>query len=222
MLNQAEAHLSALIESSEDLVWAVDLDYRLTAFNSALRKHIESNFGVRVAVGMCFHCQHSSERDVLWTPFYERALSEGTFRTEYSLIFSCTLELAFNPIVIEGKPTGVSVFGRNVTQRKAAEELGRLATGIVESSDDAIHAANLDGTVVGWNHGAEMLFGYKSEQILGKCFSILAPPGRSGEIPQLLDLIEKGGVVSPFDTVLRRKDGCDIDVSLSLSPIRNT
>jgi PAS domain S-box-containing protein len=222
MLNQAETHLAALIESSEDLIWAVDLNYRLTTFNSALSKHVESNFGVQVEVGMDFLHLHSSEKVVLWTPFYERALSEGTFRTEYSLLFRSTLELTFNPIVIEGKPTGVSVFGRDVTQRKVTEESGRLTAGIVESSDDAIHAANLDGIVVGWNHGAEVLLDYKKEEILGKCISILAPPGRGGEVPQLLDLIEKGGAISPFDTVLRRKDGCDIDVSLSLSPIRDS
>jgi diguanylate cyclase (GGDEF)-like protein/PAS domain S-box-containing protein len=121
-LRTAEADLSALIESTRDLVWSVDLDYRLTTFNGALRQNIEETFGVRLEIGMRHYELLPPERAALWPPFYARAISEGPFRVEYTLILPRILELAFNPIVVDGKITGVSVFGKDITERKRAEE----------------------------------------------------------------------------------------------------
>ena len=119
---QAEANLAALIESTEDLIWSVDLDYRLTTFNGALRQNIEETFGVRLEMGMRHYELLPPERAALWPPFYARAISEGPFRMEYSLIQPRILELAFNPIVVDGKIVGVSVFGKEITERKLAEQ----------------------------------------------------------------------------------------------------
>jgi diguanylate cyclase (GGDEF)-like protein/PAS domain S-box-containing protein len=121
-LRKAEADLTALIESTRDLVWSVDLDDRLTAFNSALREHIEETFGARLELGMRHYEVLPPERAALWQQFYARAISEGPFRIEYSLISSRILELAFNPIVVNGTITGVSVFGKDITERKRAEQ----------------------------------------------------------------------------------------------------
>src|ERR1035441_8291738 len=121
-LRTAEADLSALIESTRDLVWSVDLDYRLTTFNGALRQNIEETFGVRLEIGMRHYELLPPERAALWPPFYARAISEGPFRVEYTLILPRILELAFNPIGVVGKITGVSVFGKDITERKRAEE----------------------------------------------------------------------------------------------------
>jgi diguanylate cyclase (GGDEF)-like protein/PAS domain S-box-containing protein len=92
----------------------------------------------------------------------------------------------------------------------------------VESSADAIHAVDLDGTVTSWNRGAELLFGYNRKEIIGKNIAILAPSGRAEEASQFLEVIAQGNSISPFDTILRRKDGSDIDIALSISPIRNS
>ena len=122
MRNLAEANLSALIESTEDLIWSVDLEYRLIEFNSALRQSMEATFGVQLVVGMPLESSLPPERAALWPPLYERVRTEGPFRVEYSLVNGCILDLSFNPIVVDGETTGVSVFGKDITERKRTEE----------------------------------------------------------------------------------------------------
>jgi diguanylate cyclase (GGDEF)-like protein/PAS domain S-box-containing protein len=342
-IKKAEANLTALIESTGDLIWSVDLDYRLTTFNKALQQNIQNNYGARIAAGMCFHEYLPPERAALWPPFYARVLAEGPFRVEYSRIDGGLMELAFNPIVVEGITTGISVFGKEITERKAAEEscsflaevvdsceeaiitnapsgeiltwnhgaeiiygyaaseaIGKpfsmiiapelrtpagikikklmegaplledegvalrkdgsrihvsvttwpirsstgevtaictivrdvsvrhevekakaLLVSVVESSSDAVHAVNLDGTVASWNRGAEALFGYTNEEMMGRSIAILAPPGRGQEVSSFMRIVAQGEHVAPFDTFLCNKNGRNIDVALSISPIRN-
>jgi PAS domain S-box-containing protein len=112
-----------LIESTEDLIWSVDLNYGLLTFNRAFHDNIQRNFGIRSGVGMRLEDLLPPARAALWTPLYERALSEGAFRVEYSLADGRTLELAFNRIVQDGETTGISVFGKDITERKTAEKI---------------------------------------------------------------------------------------------------
>ena len=127
MSNQAEANLLALIESTNDLIWAVDLDYRLIAFNTALRRHMEDAFGVKPALGMRPKELVPAERMGLLPPLYGRALAEGSFQTEFLLADGHILEMTFNPILVGGNTTGVSVFGKDITERNAAEKALREA-----------------------------------------------------------------------------------------------
>jgi two-component system, sensor histidine kinase and response regulator len=109
----------------------------------------------------------------------------------------------------------------DVTERKtAAEEVAKLAA-IVESSDDAIMAASLDGVITSWNSGAEQVFGYSAAEILGKPITILAPADHAEEPTQLLSKAADGQGVVHHETVRKRKDGKLIDVSLTISPLRD-
>jgi diguanylate cyclase (GGDEF)-like protein/PAS domain S-box-containing protein len=221
MAKEAEANLAAIIESTEDYIWSVDLDYRLITFNQAAKRRLETNLGASLAIGM--HPDEFLPPSIAadWPPLYERALKNGPFRIDYQFANGRFVELSLNPIVADGKATGVSVFVKDVTERRIAEESRSLLASIVESSEDAIHSVNLDGIVISWNRGAEALFGYTREEIVGKSIATLAPPGRCEEVAQLLVSIANGGNISPFNTVLRNKDGRDVDISLSISPIRN-
>jgi len=96
----------------------------------------------------------------------------------------------------------------------------RLAA-IVESSDDAILSKDLNGIILSWNSGAERLFGYKAEEILGKCVTTLIPADRLDEEPRILERIRRGERVEPYETVRQRKDGSLVDISLTVSPIRD-
>jgi len=120
-----------------------------------------------------------------------------------------------------GRVAAVSAIFRDITERREAERDRALLASIVECSDDAICATALDGTIVSWNRGAEALFGYASQEAIGQNVAILAPPGRGDEVRQSLATIREGRALSAFDTVLQRKDGCGVDVLLSISPIRN-
>jgi len=107
----------------------------------------------------------------------------------------------------------------DVTERKRAEvALLRLAA-IVESSDDAIIGTDLGGTVTDWNKGAERLLGYSASEAIGKSISFLRAPDRSEEGQANLKKVMNGDVVKPYETVLQRKDGTLVDVSLRISPI---
>jgi two-component system, chemotaxis family, CheB/CheR fusion protein len=92
---------------------------------------------------------------------------------------------------------------------------------IVESSDDAIVSKTLDGTITSWNPAAEKLFGYTSEEAIGRPIAILAPPDRASEMPEILERIRRGEKVDHYETRRRRKDGSLIDISLTVSPIRD-
>lgn len=91
---------------------------------------------------------------------------------------------------------------------------------IVESSDDAIISKDLNGIILSWNAGAERLFGYTADEVIGKSVTILMPPDRTDEEPGILERIRRGDRIEHYETVRRRKDGTLLDISLSISPIR--
>jgi PAS domain S-box-containing protein len=105
--------------------------------------------------------------------------------------------------------------------RKAAERDGRQLAAIVESSDDAIVSKNLDGVIQTWNAGAERLFGYRQDEAIGRPITMLIPEDRQDEEPGILARIRRGERIQHFETVRRRKDGSLIDISLTVSPIRD-
>jgi PAS domain S-box-containing protein len=96
-----------------------------------------------------------------------------------------------------------------------------LYEAIVQSAADAIFTKSLDGTIASWNAGAERLYGYKSAEIVGRSVGVLAPPEQVDEIPALLVRIAAGERIEHFETVRARRDGSLVDVSLTISPIRD-
>ena len=99
------------------------------------------------------------------------------------------------------------------------EEKIQLLANLVESSDDAIITKSLDGFITTWNKGAEIIYGYSAEEVIGKNISILAPVQLKDEIEQLIEKIKNGEKVDHYETVRIRKDGEQVDVSITLSPI---
>ncbi|MDQ2711674.1 MAG: PAS domain S-box protein [Acidobacteriota bacterium] len=104
---------------------------------------------------------------------------------------------------------------------ETAYEIASRLSAIVESSNDAIIGESLDGLITSWNGGAEKIFGYKADEIIGKPVSVLAASDRSNEMPSTLTRIRRGETVKTYETVRRRKDGRLIDISLTVSPIYN-
>jgi two-component system, sensor histidine kinase and response regulator len=92
---------------------------------------------------------------------------------------------------------------------------------IVDSSDDAILSKDLDGTILSWNRGAERLYGYRAEEVVGRSIAVLIPDDRPGEVGAILQRIRRGEVVDHFETVRVRADGVRFPVSLTVSPVRD-
>jgi PAS domain S-box-containing protein len=109
---------------------------------------------------------------------------------------------------------------RDITERKKAELQRASLAAIVDSSDDAIIGKTLAGVITSWNRGAHRIFGYAAEEIVGKSISLLIPPGREGEEASILEAVARGEVMR-FDAIRRRKDGRDIDVAVTSSPVRD-
>jgi two-component system, chemotaxis family, CheB/CheR fusion protein len=121
----------------------------------------------------------------------------------------------------KGQVTGALNCFYDVTERKLAEHATARLAAIVECSDDAIIAKDLDGVIKSWNLGAERLFGYTAEQAIGKPSTMLLPPDRADDEALILESIRRGQHVNPFEAVRRHKDGRLLDVSLTISPIIN-
>jgi PAS domain S-box-containing protein len=92
---------------------------------------------------------------------------------------------------------------------------------IVEASDDAIIGKTLDGTIVSWNKGAEKMYGYKAEEVLGHSIAILLPPGKPDELPGIMKRLRGGQRIENYETTRVHKDGHIIDVSVTISPVRD-
>ena len=104
-------------------------------------------------------------------------------------------------------------------QRKQAEAATKRLAAIVESSDDAIVAKTLDGTILSWNAGAEGIYGYSAAEVVGRPISVLVPPDRSDELPQILAKLARGERIAHYHTERVRKDGRRIQISLTISPL---
>ena len=105
--------------------------------------------------------------------------------------------------------------------KRQTESATAYLASLVESSDDAIIGQTLDGTIVSWNTGAERLYQYHIDEVLGRSISLLTPENRPQELPELMERIGKGEHVEGFETLRLRKDGTPVEVWLTLSPIKD-
>jgi diguanylate cyclase (GGDEF)-like protein/PAS domain S-box-containing protein len=218
---QAEANLSALIESTDDLIWSVDLEGRLIAYNQALRQNIRDNFGHEIKAGMEPADFLPPERAALWPPLYRRVLAEGSYRVEYPLADGRTLEMAFNPIMVEGNTTGISVFGKDITERKAAEsalrEADRKYRDIFDAALEGMFQTAPKGEPLTVNPALAKMLGYESPAeylslVRNVAHDVWANPN---ERALYLRQVKEQGTVLGFECQLKRKDGTTIWASLN-------
>ncbi|HEV2855287.1 MAG TPA: PAS domain S-box protein [Thermoanaerobaculia bacterium] len=120
-----------------------------------------------------------------------------------------------------GTPVGVVLVFRDVTERRRAEEVQARLAAIVESSQDAIVSKTLDSIIRTWNAGAERLFGYRAEEAVGRSITLIIPPERLGEEQEILARLARGERIEHYETVRMAKDGRRLDISLTISPIRD-
>ena len=132
------------------------------------------------------------------------------------------ISLSISPILDrKGLVIGASKIARNIRERQIANEKNSILAAIVASSDDAIIGKTLEGIINSWNPAAERMFGYCEKDILGKNISLIIPPERFQEEAYIIGEVSKGNKVDHFQTVRIAKDGRQVHISLSVSPIVN-
>ncbi|CAN5764655.1 hypothetical protein BH09PSE5_BH09PSE5_35990 [soil metagenome] len=122
----------------------------------------------------------------------------------------------------DGTPNGLALVFRDLTRLAQAEDEANRLAAIVQSSNDAIIGKTLDGTITSWNRAAEAILGYTAAEAVGQPISILIPPEREHEEQRILLDVTRGVAVPAFDTVRRARDGSLVELSVSVSPVRNS
>ncbi|HSD45236.1 MAG TPA: PAS domain S-box protein, partial [Pyrinomonadaceae bacterium] len=118
-----------------------------------------------------------------------------------------------------GRPSADGSAVDQINQLPSPELAPYWLSALIESADDAIISKTLEGIITSWNKGAERIFGYKAEEVIGKPITIIIPPDHLDEEPQILARLRAGIRVEHFETVRMRKDGGLVDISLTVSPI---
>jgi PAS domain S-box-containing protein len=114
-------------------------------------------------------------------------------------------------------PGSGAEYGKHLTEARAA----RHYAAIVESSDDAIISKDLEGVITSWNRAAQRLFGYTAEEAVGRSVTMIIPTDRLDEEPVILQRVRRGERIDHYETIRQRKDGTLVDISLTVSPIKN-
>lgn len=232
-LQASEAFLNSVIDQSPYPMWISDHQGTLERANKALCDLLHITNEEVVGKYNILRDNIVEEQGVL--PLVKSVFEQGAtarFEIKYDTPQLKHLQLSRQAFVVldvtifpiknsRGEVTNAVIQHMDITERKRAEEAHLLLAAIVECSDDGIIGATLDGIITSWNKGAANIYGYKDTEVVGKPTSILAPPERRDEVRELLDRIERGKHVERYETVRRRKDGREIDVSLTISPIRN-
>jgi len=120
-----------------------------------------------------------------------------------------------------GNITSILESNRDISESKRAQEVQARLAAIIESSEDAIVAKNLDGIIINWNEAAERIFGYTSKEAIGQHITLIVPPDRLDEEADILASLRRGERIDHFETVRKRKDGTLLDVSVTISPVKD-
>ena len=212
----------ALIESSDELIWSVDLNHRLRAFNSTFLRHAHAIYGVHTGVDPCAEELAPTEMVSAFSSFYTRAMADGAFRLEHSLLDGQILEMAFSPTLSEDNITGVSVFARDITERRAAENAFRQAEkkyrDIFEGAIEGIFQSSPNGEVWSLNVAMARMLGYKSPREFKAKVRTLAQDvwADPEERAKYLHLLEENGELNGYECQCKCKDGKLIWVSLKV------
>lgn len=221
---EAQRFLAAIVESSEDAIIGQDLEGNILTWNPAAERLF--GYPAREAMGKHVWMLVAAERREEVTQVREQVLEGGSV-SQYRCvcvrqdgnIFHGSVTL-FPIRNAAGAVTATSCIVRDVTREREDEHARGLLASIVEYSEDAITAADMNGMILTWNRAAENLLGYSAQEIIGKNAAVLGPNGTE-EVRQSLEIVGRGQRVSPFEAVAHAKNGQRIDVSVAVSPIRN-
>ena len=223
---EALFRLESIVESSDDAIITKDLNGIITSWNPAAVRMFgytaDEIVGQSVLKIIPPELQHE-EQDIL------RRLRKGERIEHYETIrvakdgSKIQISMTVSPIRDDqGNIIGASQIGRNISDRLQSDEARFRLAAIVESSDDAIVSKDLTGIIRSWNAAASRLFGWKAEEIIGRSVLTLIPPELQSEEPEILRKLTSGERIDHYETVRIHKDGHRLEVSLTVSPVRDS
>ncbi|HZW94895.1 MAG TPA: PAS domain S-box protein [Candidatus Eremiobacteraceae bacterium] len=223
-LRKAPLYARSLLEASLDPLVTISREGEITDVNQATEK--VTGISREKLIGSDFSNYFTDPGSA--RRGYEQVFAQGAVQ-DYPLAIRSAAgrvtDVLYNATVFKneaGEVAGVFAAARDITERKRADEIRELLAAVVDSSDDAIISKTLGGTITAWNSGAERLFGYSASEILGKPIQMLMPPERANEEQDILARIVRGERVQHFETIRIRKDGRKIEVSATISPIKDS
>jgi PAS domain S-box-containing protein len=217
--------LDAIVQSSDDAIVTKDLNGIVTSWNQAAERIF--GYTAEEMIGQSITNLIPTDQPEEEPQILER-IRRGERIDHYETIrrrkdgTEIDVSVTISPIRnAKGRIIGASKMARDITMGKQVALESALLAAIVQSSDDAIVSKDLNGVVTSWNQAAERIFGYTAEEMIGQPIVILIPPDRPNEEPRILERIRRGERVDHYETIRRRKDGTLINVSVTISPIRN-
>jgi PAS domain S-box-containing protein len=228
LIRQSELRMAGIVNSAMDAIISVDGSQRVVLFNAAAEKMFDCT--APGAIGQpvdrfiperfrAAHARHIG--DFGKTGVTSRSMqSLGALSGLRANGEEFPIEASISQIEVEGEKI-FTVILRDITKRKRAEDDAAHLAAIVESSDDVIIGKDLRGIVTSWNGGAERVFGYSAPEMIGCSITRLIPPDRQNEEQDILAKVASGESVRHFETVRMRKDGSTLDISVTVSAIRD-
>lgn len=223
--SEDSARLSAIVESSDDAIISKKLDGTITSWNPAAEKIFgftaEEAIDEPISIIIPDYLM-TEESEIL------ARIKNGSRVEHYETMRKrkdgsrILISLTVSPIKdINGNIIGASKIARDISYQKNADEKQAILAAIVDSSDDAIVSKTLDGIITSWNNAAQRMFGYTEGDAIGKHISIIIPPDRLEEEKMIIENIRAGKKVNHFETIRRTKNGSEINISLTVSPVLN-
>ncbi len=221
---EVQRYFEAIVETTPECVKVVARDGTLQLMNSAGLAMVGANAADEV-LGRSVYDLIAPEYRERFREFHERicAGERGSLEFEIAGLKGTRRRVDTHaaPLVQSDGTTIQLAVTRDITERNQAERAGLLLQAIVDSSDDAIVSKDLNGIVTSWNKGAERIFGYTAEEAVGQSITIIIPPDRLDEEPKILARLRRGQRVDHFETIRRRKDGTLLNISLTISPVKD-
>ncbi|HJV36138.1 PAS domain S-box protein, partial [Geomonas sp.] len=221
-IRHAKEEWERTFDSVPDLIAIMDADHRMVRANRAMAERL--GLSPRDCVGKtCYLAIHGQECPPEHCP-HVQTLADGrehqveVHEEHLGGDFLVTTTPLFDR---EGVMTGTVHVARDITERKRTGESHARLAAIVQSSDDAIIAKSLDGTILTWNTGAERMYGYRAEEAVGRPVSMLIPDDLLKEEEEILEKLAAGKTLDHFESRRLTKDGRQIEVSLTVSPVRD-
>jgi PAS domain S-box-containing protein len=218
-----ELDLRAVVDASDDAIIGTDLDGIIVSWNKGAEKicgyTAEEILGKPVSIFLPpgYFNEHTGNMIRLWRGEHTRFEATRIHKNGYPIDLSITIAPVKNR---DGIVVGASVVARDITHHKEVRNAILGLRALVDASDDAIIGKTIDGTIISWNKGAEKIYGYKAEEIVGQSISVLMPPDQPDEFPKIMARLGRGEHIEKYETKRIHKDGHLIDISVTISPVK--